>query len=174
MLKRNIAILIAGGLLGAQANLAGAGGSAFQRGAEENSSWTQVLPAQARYLEQRAANLQGVVGGDSFPMSADEQGRGVGSTLPAQANYFDQRAASINLAQEPANQRTVNITASTKYINAEHDGVLVIKNDKGQSFTWRADTLGEAEIPLKAIAPKDFAAGQTRVFVRHPPAHIPG
>ncbi len=132
MLKRNIAILIAGGLLSAQVGLAIADQGTFPKGADDQ--YWKPLPAQAQYLEQRAAKL----------------------------------------AQELAGQRTVNITASTKYINAEHDGVLVVKNDKGQSFTWRADTLGEADIPLKAIAPTDFAAGQTRVFVRHPAAHIPG
>ena len=123
MLKRNIAILIVGGLLSAQVHLAGAGGST-----------SQMLPAQAQYLEQRAAKV----------------------------------------AQELVGQRTVNITASTKYINAEHDGVLVIKNDKGQSFTWRADTLSEVVVPLKTIAPAGFEAGDTAIYVRHPAAHIPG
>ena len=47
MLKRNIAILIAGGLLGAQANLAGAG-----------DSNVYILPAQLKYLEERAASVR--------------------------------------------------------------------------------------------------------------------
>jgi len=47
MLKRNIAILIAGGLLGAQANLAGAG-----------DSNVSIFPAQLKYLEARAASVQ--------------------------------------------------------------------------------------------------------------------
>jgi len=126
MLKRHIAILIAGGLLGAQANLAGAG-----------DSNVEILPAQLKYLEDRAARVRAETRGDVY-------------------------------------KTVVNISASTKYVNAERDGVLVIKNDKGQSFTWKADTFGEADIPLKAIAPTDFAAGQTRVFVRHPAAHISG
>ena len=126
MLKRHIAILIVGGLLGAQANLAGAG-----------DSNVVILPAQARYLEERVASIQAETRGDIY-------------------------------------KTVVNITASTKYVNSERGEVLVIKNDKGQSFTWRADTFGEADIPLKAIAPTDFAAGQTRVFVRHPAAHISG
>ena len=133
MLKRNIAILIAGGLLGAQANLAGAGDSP-----------SQMLPAQARYLEERAASIP--------------SGRG-GLEMASRAT---------------AAEGVVTINAATKYINAEHGEVLVINNDKGQSFTWKADTLGEAAIPLKAIAPTGFAAGETRVYVRHPMAHISG
>lgn len=126
MLKRNIAILIAGGLLGVQANLAGAG-----------DSNVEILPAQLKYFEERAASIRAETRGDVY-------------------------------------KTVVNISASTKYVNAERDGVLVIKNDKGQSFTWRADTLGEADIPLKAIAPAGFAAGETRVYVRHPLEHISG
>ena len=126
MLKRHIAILIAGGLLGAQANLAGAG-----------DSNVVILPAQARYLEERVASIQAETRGDIY-------------------------------------KTVVNITASTKYVNAERDGVLVIKNDKGQSFTWKADTFVEADIPLKAIAPVGFAAGETRVHVHHPMDHISG
>ena len=124
MLKRNIAILIAAGLLGAQANLAGAG-----------DSNVQILPAQLKYLEERAASVRAETQADMY-------------------------------------QNVVNITAATKYVNAEHLGVLVIKNDKGQSFTWKADTFVEADIPLKAIAPADFAAGETRVHVHHPMDHI--
>ena len=126
MLKRNIAILIAAGLLGAQANLAGAG-----------DSNVQILPAQLKYLEERAASVRAETQADMY-------------------------------------QNVVNITAATKYVNAEHLGVLVIKNDKGQSFTWKADTFVEADIPLKAIAPADFAAGETRVHVHHPMDHISG
>ena len=125
MLKRHIAILIAGGLLGAQANLAGAG-----------DSNVYILPAQLKYLEERAASVR----------------------AEAQADVY----------------KTVKINASTKYVNAEHLGVLVIKNDKGQSFTWKADTFVEADIPLKAIAPAGFAAGETRVHVHHPLDHISG
>lgn len=120
MLKRNIAILIAGGLLGAQANLAGAG-----------DSNVQILPAQLKYLEERAASVLAETRGDAY-------------------------------------KTVVNISASTKYVNAERNGVLVIKNDKGQSFTWKADTLGEADIPLKAIAPQGFVGGETKVYVRNP------
>ena len=101
MLKRNIAILIAGGLLGTQVNLAGAGDSP-----------SQVLPAQARYLDERAAGIP--------------PGRGGLETAS--------RAADA--------ERVVRINAATKYINVEHFGTMKIENDKGQSFVWKFDTVG--------------------------------
>ncbi len=170
MLKRNLTMLIAVGLLGANVSFAAAGTGTFPPSTED--TLYRMLPAQEQYFKQREAANPNPTGttGSPFPMSTEDQ---LYELLPAQARYLDQRAAI--LAQELAGQGTVvNITASTKYINAEHDGILVIKNDKGQSFTWKADTLGEAVIPLKAIAPQDFAAGQTRVFVRHPLAHTSG
>ena len=74
--------------------------------------------------------------------------------------------------QATAAESTVRITASTKYVNAEHFGTLKIENDKGQSFVWKFDTLGEVGFPLSVIVPKGFAAGETRVYVRHPTTHI--
>lgn len=62
----------------------------FPRSADER----ELLPALARYLEQRAAstNLTGAPG-NVFPPSADEL-----QMLPALAQYLDGKAASINLA----------------------------------------------------------------------------
>ena len=169
MLKRNLTMLIAVGLLGANVNFAAAGESPFPPSTED--ILYRLLPAQEQYFDQREAANPNPTGatGSPFPMSTEDQ---LYEPLPALAQYLEQQA--IKVAQESANQKTVNITASTKYINAEHLGVLVIKNDKGQSFTWKADSLGEADIPLKAIAPKDFDAGQTRVVVRHPLEHTSG
>ena len=75
-------------------------------------------------------------------------------------------------SQATAAERTVRIDAATQYVNAEHFGTLKIENDKGQSFVWKFDTLGEVGFPLSVIAPKGFAAGETRVYVRHPSAHL--
>ena len=75
-------------------------------------------------------------------------------------------------SQATAAESTVKITASTEYVNAKHFGTLKIENDKGQSFTWKFDTLGEVGFPISVIAPKGFAAGETRVYIRHPTAHI--
>ncbi len=77
-------------------------------------------------------------------------------------------------SQASAAERTVRIDASTKYVNAEHFGTVKIENEKGQSFVWKFDTLGEVGFPLSVIAPKGFAAGETRVYVRHPAAHLSG
>ena len=170
MLKRNIAILIAGALLSAQAGLAAAG-PAYLPSNDTEVFWAP-LPGQLKYFEARAASIQkeGVVlRGDSFPPAAEDL---ASKMLPAQVQYFAQREVSNQTAR--LGEVAVNITASTKYINAEHDAVLVVKNGQGQSFTWRADTVGEADIPLKAIAPADFAAGETRVHVHHPMDHISG
>ena len=127
MLKRNLAMLIASGLLGAQFALAAAG--------------------------------QGI-----FPSSAPESGAPL---LPATIKYFEQQAARTQAAD-----RTVKVDASTNYINVEHEALVKIENAKGQSFVWKADTLGEANLPLQQVAPRDFAAGQTRIFVSHPYAHL--
>ena len=74
-------------------------------------------------------------------------------------------------SQATAAKKTIKITASTKYVNVEHFDTVKIENDKGQSFVWRFDSLGEYGFPLSVIAPKDFAAGETRVYIRHPDAH---
>jgi len=131
MLKRNLTMLIAVGLLGANVNLAAAE--------------------------------------SAFPSSNDDS---VYDWLPAQEQYFKQgKAVNPNLQVASGDERTVKTTAATKYLNIEHEALVRIRNDKGQSFVWKADTLGEADLSLQAIAPKDFAAGQTRVFVRHPYEH---
>src|SRR3972149_6230446 len=57
-------------------------------------------------------------------------------------------------SQATAAERTVRIDASTQYVNAEHFGTLKIENDKGQSFVWRFDSLGEFAFPPRGFAPK--------------------
>jgi hypothetical protein len=54
MLKRNIAILIAGGLLSAQAGLAVAGEGPFPEGADQYQYW-KPWGAQEKYFAERAA-----------------------------------------------------------------------------------------------------------------------
>ena len=134
MLKRNIAILIAGGLLGGQVNLATAGESAFP--SNDVQVYTKMLPAQAKYFDERAASTRTAKSGDVF--------------------------------------ETVKIDASTKYVTVQHFSTVKFVNDKGQSFIWTSDTLGEVGVRLKTIAPAGFEAGDTTIYVRHPAAHIPG
>ena len=164
MLKRKIALLIAVGLLGAQAGLAAAQG-AFPPSTED--VLYRMLPAQEQYFQAANPNPSGA-SGPVFPAAAQSTtGR-----LPAALKYLDQQAARIQAAS--AGERVVKVTAATKYLNVAHEEIVRIENDQGQSFVWKADTLSEADIPLNAIAPRDFAAGQTRVFVRHPLAHTSG
>ncbi len=84
------------------------------------------------------------------------------------------RRGDLGSPSQAATQKTVKITAATQYVNVEHFQTVKIENDKGQSFVWRFDTLGEVGFPVQVIAPKDFAAGETRVYIRHPAPHISG
>lgn len=77
-------------------------------------------------------------------------------------------------SQTSAAERTVKVNASTKYVDVMHYETVKIENDKGQSFVWKFDSLGEYGFPLQVIAPKDFAAGETRVYIRHPARHMGG
>ncbi len=60
----------------------------------------------------------------------------------------------------------VKIVAATSFIKAGHLETLTIQNEKGQSFAWRFDTLyAPTGFPLKSIAPAEFEAGDTWVYV---------
>lgn len=62
--------------------------------------------------------------------------------------------------------RIVKIDASTNLIKVNHLEALTIQDRKGQSFAWRFDTLyAPTGFPLKSIAPPDFDAGDTWVYV---------
>lgn len=63
--------------------------------------------------------------------------------------------------------RVVKIDASTTLIKVKHLEALTIQNRKGQRFAWRFDTVfAPTGFPLKSIAPPDFDAGDTWVYVR--------
>jgi hypothetical protein len=104
MLKRNIAILIAGGLLSVQAGLAGAQATIPPSG--DDVIYT-LLPASAQYFAQREAANPNPTGaaGSAVPSSGQVSGR----TLPGQAKYFADREA-----------RVVNDRAA--YLNHNADG----------------------------------------------------
>jgi len=80
MLKRNIAVLIAGALLSAQAGLAVA----------ENASW-QLSPAEAKYFEEQAARNPNPTGGPSPVFPTNTSTRLVAS--PELVKYFAERTA---------------------------------------------------------------------------------
>lgn len=65
-----------------------------------------------------------------------------------------------------ATARIVKIDAETRFIRAGQLETLTIQNGKGQSFAWQFDTLhAPTGFPLKSIAPPDFDAGDTWVYV---------
>lgn len=68
-------------------------------------------------------------------------------------------------------EKTVKIGATTKNVNVEHFQTVKFENDKGQSFIWRFDSLQEYGFPISVIAPKEFAAEETMVYIRHPYSH---
>ena len=167
MLKRNIAILIAGGLLSAQVTLAAAEQGAFPSNDTE-VIW-QLLPAQVEYFKQREASNPNLTGA-SRPVFPTSVGVGGPAVFPGLAKYLAERESAVRGDV----YQTIKVEASTKYVTVDHLGTVKIVNDKGQSFVWTSDTLGEAVIPLKTIAPAGFAAGDTTIYVRHPASHIPG
>lgn len=141
MLKRKFAMLIGVGLLGANFSFAAAE-SPFPPSTED--VLYQLLPAEEQYFKDR-------------------------ESVSAVAGPQSQRRAVDKLAGQQG-ERTVKVTAATKYLNIEDREIVKIENDKGQNFIWTADT-GEANFPLQAIAPKGFVVGQTRVFVSDPYAY---
>lgn len=92
-----------------------------------------------------------------------------GELLPAVIKYLEQRGAIIR-SEARAAPAAVKVTGSAGYINVAHLETVKIENAKGQSFVWTADSVGD--FPLQAIAPKDFQAGLSRVFVSHPYGHL--
>ncbi len=183
MLKRNIALLIAGGLLGAQVGLAAADQGTFPSNDTE-VIW-KLLPAQLKYLEQREADIKKepvVPSGLMRARGVAGQGINVGPWPPislqprVMTKYLYETVPARIEAETRGEQQynTIKIGAATKNVTVEHFGTVKIVNDKGQSFVWTFDTLGEVVVPLKAIAPAGFEAGDTTIYVRHPAAHIPG
>jgi hypothetical protein len=90
MLKRNIAILIAAGLLSAQAGLAVAAGGVFPDGAADSQYW-KPGPALMKYFEQRAANNPNPTGAPRPVVASGTSITGV--RLPSMNQYLAERAA---------------------------------------------------------------------------------
>ena len=68
---------------------------------------------------------------------------------------------------------TVSINDATLILRVEHFDTLRINNAKGQGFSWRFDTFYvPTAFPLSRIAPTEFTAGETWVYV-HPPRTVP-
>lgn len=117
----------------------------------------------------------------TFPMSVSETGANypdpASRTLlaagpgPSHAEMLERNKLGER-SQPAAVDKTVRVGASTQYVNVSHDEAVRFIDDKGQSFTWQFGTLwGDTEIPLKTIAPAEFHAGNTAVYVSHPLSH---
>ena len=93
MLKRKIAVLIAGGLLGAQVGFAIAAQGTFPPNVDSDVL-NRLLPAQEQYFAQRAASIQtgAVASGQATVPSNDTEV--IWKMLPAQAKYFERGADS--------------------------------------------------------------------------------
>ncbi|TAK87525.1 MAG: hypothetical protein EPO20_04290 [Betaproteobacteria bacterium] len=96
----------------------------------------------------------------------------LGASVLAAGAYADHEvSAHFGTAVSGATARVVKIGADTMLVKARHLETLTIRNEKGQSFAWRFDTLhSPTGFPLKSIAPADFEAGDTWVYVG-PEAH---
>jgi hypothetical protein len=167
MLKRNIALFIAGGLLSAQVGLTAADQGNFPSN-DTGVIW-KPLPAQVEYFKQREASNPNLTGA-SRPVFATSTGVGGPAAFPGLAKYLADREAAVRGDV----YKTIKVEASTKNVTVEHLGTVKFANDKGQSFVWTCDSLGEHVVPLKAIAPAGFAAGDIMIYVRHPASHIQG
>ena len=90
-----------------------------------------------------------------------------GAALAAPASAFHEDIAPHYATRASAGvARVVKIGADTTLIKVHHLETLTIRNEKGQSFAWRFDTLHvPTGFPLKSIAPTDFDSGDTWVYV---------
>ena len=89
-----------------------------------------------------------------------------GAVLAGRAYADHDNSAHFGTTTSGTAARVVKIDAATSVIKARHLETLTIRNGKGQSFAWRFDTLhAPTGFPLKSIAPADFEAGDTWVYV---------
>lgn len=89
-----------------------------------------------------------------------------GAVIAARAHAYDELSGHFGTPAPGTTARVVKIDAATKFIRAGHLETLTIRNGKGQAFAWRFDTLhAPTGFPLKSIAPPDFEAGDTWVYV---------
>lgn len=89
-----------------------------------------------------------------------------GAVLTARADPDHDVAAHFGTPVPGMAERVVKIDAGTTLVKARHLETLTIRNAKGQSFTWRFDPLdAPTGFALKSIAPAEFEAGDTWVYV---------
>lgn len=117
MLKRNIAILIASGLLGAQANVTIA---------DDGDSNVEILPSQLKYLEERAARV-----------GAETQA-GMYGQVPGQATEMDRSAVRESMTESMITEKIKAELAKDEQLRAlpievdtDRDGVVQLSGYAG-------------------------------------------
>lgn len=79
------------------------------------------------------------------------------------------KRGDLGTASQPAAaQRALQVGGAQRYLNVDRNETIKLEDGKGQSFTWRFDTLGERNFPLQVIAPRGFEAGRVVVYVSNP------
>ena len=138
MLKRNIGILIAGAVLSAQVNLAAAEGAFPMSADEPGRGVLSTLPAQVKYLEERAVRPQtATVRVDTFPQTENDI---VWKALPAQAKYLDERAPRPQVATARVNT----------FPQTENDLVWAMLPAQARYFERREATLQARKLEVSA------------------------
>ncbi len=69
-----------------------------------------------------------------------------------------------NAVPVSGNQRTIELTPSTRYLNIEQ-GQTVKFVTQGKAFAWNFDTFGTPVFDLAKIAPKDINVGNVKVYI---------
>lgn len=109
--------------------------------------------------------------GSNFPDPSTSATRVATGSQPSHDEML--RRSEFGSASQPAAaEKTVQVRASTEYVNVNHFETVRLVDGKGHSFAWRFDTLEETHSPLQRIAPRGFDAAHAEVYVRHPLSHL--
>ncbi len=158
-MSRKSSILIAAGAL--LSGIAVAQASPFPMSVNETASFQPEPYAAPATDPAQVVSIRTVA---AFPVSVSEVGQNSADALASAA------PAAVTAQAETA-QRTIVVRPTDQYLNVAHLERVRIVDDKGRSFLWTFDTLGEDHFPLKSIAPAGFDAGPTVIYVTHPESH---
>ena len=84
--------------------------------------------------------------------------------IDSMSHQRDTNAPLGTPAQGASADRIIKIGTGSKYLNVYRGEIVTIVNGE-KAFTWKFDTLGTPSFELAKIAPRDFGAGQVRVYV---------
>jgi hypothetical protein len=83
-------------------------------------------------------------------------------TFPTGQSYWGQPAAGVS------ESRTV-VDAQTRHVRVMYGETVVFKDDTGKQFAWTFNGLDRSAVPVSKIAPADFHAARTVVYVGQNP-----